>query len=47
MRVTQNSKVKQRTFIYLCLGHIMVLSPFCVDELFWLVVSIVMGVIGC
>ena len=26
-----------------------VLSPFCVDELFWLIVSfrIVMGVIGC
>ena len=46
MRVSQNSKVKQkRTFIYLFLGH-MVPSPFCVDELFWLIVSfrIVMGV---
>ena len=48
MRVSQNSKVKQRTFIYLFLGH-MVHLRFCVDDFFWLIVSfrIVMGVIGC
>ena len=45
MCVSQNSKVKQRTF----LGHNGTISVFCVDELFWLIVSfrIVMGVIGC
>ena len=46
MHVSQNSKVKQRTIIYLFLGHKWYYLRFCVDELFWLIVSfrIVVGV---